>query len=67
MTTLGSLTDMSVVSSNSTNGAITPYLVTFVSPISLINGDQVQITFNSNIKPITTNGGSSGAVACTGS
>ena len=39
MTTLALLSDMSVKAGNITNGAFTPYIITFVTPINLQNGD----------------------------
>jgi hypothetical protein len=66
MTSLNSLTDMSVTASNLTNGANTPYLVTFVSPLALVNGDRAELTFDSNVQPKPSNGMSSGNVDCSG-
>lgn len=66
MTDLATLTDMSVTASNVTNGAYNPYLVTFVSPVGLTNGDKIEITFDSNIKPVPISGGASGTVSCSG-
>lgn len=39
MTSLQSLTSMSITAANQTNGATTSYLLTFVSPIALLNYD----------------------------
>lgn len=52
MTKLASLTDMSVTPMNTTNGAITPYLITFVSPIALVNNDKISISLDPNIVPL---------------
>ncbi len=52
MTQLASLTDMSVTPMNTTNGAVTPYLITFVSPIALLNDDKVSITLDPSIVPL---------------
>lgn len=55
MTSLAQLVDMSVTATNLTNGAYTPYLISFVSPINLQSGDKIQLTFDSNIKPVVAN------------
>lgn len=39
------LTDVSVTPSNYTNGALCSYLVTIVTPYSLVAGDQIIMTY----------------------
>jgi hypothetical protein len=56
MTTLASLLDMSVTASNLTNGANTFYIVSFSSPIALINGDKILMNLDSRILPYFTGG-----------
>jgi hypothetical protein len=51
MNTVATFSDLSAIATNLTNGAITNYIISFVSPVPLANGDKLEITFDSNIKP----------------
>lgn len=65
MTNLATMTaGMTLTPNNFTNGAITSYVLTFVSPITLASGDQIVMTFDSNVKPRPTSGAASGTLSC---
>ena len=64
MNTVATFSDLSAIATNLTNGAITNYIISFVSPVPLANGDKLEMTFDSNIKPQATFGGQN--IACNG-
>lgn len=45
MDAMANITDVSVIPSNYTNGALCSYLVSIVTPYSLKEGDQIIITY----------------------